>query len=202
MKKFNEMSILSGIEDLFDPFQNESCADGLSLEQLNAAWLKPSEVEEFAFCAEKLSLNGFRVARVASVQNECGYCYLPDLYGLLNGLILITIDNTYFPGDLNLLDVFLHEIAHSKTVNGEIHDWQFIVTLNLIRAECGLQYTRDKYDCCQAYNPNKNSTDEMLGMAASVASDLLSKYGYADGIQTVRFLNDTPSHSIDTSWTT
>lgn len=200
MIKFSEMSRISGIEKMFDPYSSDPDDTLPTIDDLRALWLCPSEIEEFSVYAENLSLKNIMVAKVAGYQDEHGYCYLSELYGILEGKTLVAIDERNLHGKLSLQDVFLHEIAHTKTVQGEEHDWQFVVALNMLRFRCGLPCTRDGYDCSQVDNPDEKSIDEILTMAAIVAEKLEQSWGFDVGLQVVRFLNYIPSYNIDTSF--
>lgn len=147
----------------------------LTIESLRAGWLHPAEITEFAEIATRLPLDGVRVIRAPGFVGECGYSYLPDEYRVLQGIHLIALDDLLLPENLSLKEVFLHEVAHSRSRSAP-HDWQFVVYLNLLRLEVGLGPTMDEYDCQDDASIYAVSSSEILHQAAQTAVELRARF--------------------------
>ena len=105
-----------------------------------------TETTEFSKQSQTLRLEKVLVGRGrAWVGDEAGCCYTADEYPELSPNSILVINPDVMPAHLSLVDVFLHEAAHTFT-NGEWHTWTFLVMLDVMRLRCGLGPSTDPYD--------------------------------------------------------
>lgn len=166
----------------------------LNFEDVRNDWLNALEISELTSVARQLNLNWIKVIRARDPSHSAGFCYLRDNYSILGQCDLVQIDDAEIPPHLNLVDVFLHEICH--VFCGELHDWKFLVTLNILRLECGLGASVDGYDCRDELSEDPaNTAISVLSAARSLAPELLTARSYPDAWQVFHAaLANYPSH--------
>ena len=161
MRSFNDLPLLKfDVDDVFcglDPNVRSGSVRIADLddpstlptmEELLLHMAEPRDIREFATFARVLPRQMW-VVRTELVDGCLGQLFSTDeIPNLINYDIqwIIALRPTSTSAPISIQEVFLHEVAHWFSGAGEMHDWRFLCSLNVLRHAFGFAPSHDPYD--------------------------------------------------------